>query len=380
MRTILQIYGGSPKKRGSLEDYFLRLALQLRQEGFASVFVFNREPEPHLAKLYREVGAEIVTVVDAGMQLDPTAVRNLWRLLREFRPSLVNFHFGSECSNGLVAARLAGIHNTVWTKHSLYANGPFYRKVPLLRLLTSMILFNGLLAKRVIAVSAGVAKELRCYHLPESKISRIYLGVNLERFSGTTGYSSPPRDLAIAEGERIVSCISQARPEKGLEYLIGALPQIISKVAAFRLLIVGGGPLTENLQRLARDLGVAAHITFCGVRDDVERIIAASEFTILPSLTEAQGLVILESFASGKPVVASNVGGIPEIVTDRVDGLLVPPMDVDALARQIAMLLQDKDMRRGMGMAAAEKAKEFDITAGVAGTVELYRNMTNPYV
>jgi glycosyltransferase involved in cell wall biosynthesis len=375
-RIIIQVLGGSPKKKGSLEEYFLNLTSHLKQEGYTNVFVFNREIEVNLAKLYDEVGAEIIIVPDVARRIDLATIGRFVRIFKKLCPDLVNFHFaGSSCFNGLVAARMSGVPSTVWTKHSFNEKGPFYRKVSRIKTLTSMIFLNGLLAKKVIAVSDGVKKELLSYHLPETKISRIYLGVNLDRFGQVSTFSEPLQDLGIKEGERIISCISQARPEKGLEYLIRALPFVAQVIPNMRLLVVGGGPLTESLQLLARSQGVAEHVLFAGVRNDVERIINASEFTVLPSESEAQGLVVLESFACGRPVVASNVGGIPEIVTNEVNGLLVPSRDVDALARGIIHLLQDGELLKSLGMAAADKAKIFDVKSGVARTVDLYQEV-----
>lgn len=377
---ILQVYGGSPKKKGSLEDYFLKLSLTMQQEGYASIFVFNREIEEHLAKLYQDVGASIITIPDTIRRFDLAMINRFRKLFRELKPSLVNFHFGRACSNGLLAAYLSGVFNTVWTKHSFYERGPFYRSVPQLKILTSMILLQGLMAKRVIAVSDGIKKELLQYHIPDSKIARIYLGINLDRFGSASSISAIRQELGIAKEARIFSCISQARQEKGLEYLIRALPKVMEMFPDIKVLLVGGGPLTESLRELARQLLVDNHIVFCGVRNDVERIISASEFMVLPSLTEAQGLVILEAFACGKPVIASSVGGIPEVITDEVNGLLVPPKDVDSLAERMIRLLQDTKSRQRMGMAAVEKAKMFDVNIGVERTIELYHEVMNQHV
>lgn len=379
-KCIIQVYGGSPKKKGSLEEYFLHLSARLYQEGFQCVFVFNREIEANLKQYYTEAQAKILVMPDTEKRFDIGMIMQFRRLFRSLRPALINFHFGRACSNGLMAARLAGIDATVWTKHSFYEKGPFYRSVPQYKILTSMILLQGLMAKKVIAVSDGIRKELLQYHIPESKIAHIYLGINLDRFGGSSSLSSLPQDLGIGKETRVVSCISQARPEKGLEYLICALPIVAEKYPNIRVLLVGGGPLTESLRVMARKLGVENSIVFCGVRNDVERIISSSEYLVLPSLSEAQGLVILESFACGRAVIASKVGGIPEIVEEGINGLLVPPKDAAALAERMIRLLHDDELRRRMGMAASEKSKPFNVDTGVTRTVELYREVMDYHV
>ena len=166
-RTVIQILGGSPKKRGSLEDYFLLLTSRLREEGMRSVFVFSQEIDLWLKDLYIKSGAEIKVIPETEKRFDVGMIRNYSRLFTELRPLVVNFHFGRSCFNGLMAARLTGIKNTVWTKHSFYENGPFYRNVSPLRLILSMIFLQSHLARKVIAVSNGLKKEALQYYLSE---------------------------------------------------------------------------------------------------------------------------------------------------------------------------------------------------------------------
>lgn len=378
--NIVQIYGGSPKKRGSLEDYFLQLTSRLRDEGMRSVFVFNREFDPRLKELYVRSGAEIRVIPETDKRFDVGTIRAYRRLFSELRPLIANFHFGRSCFYGLVAARLTGIRNTIWTKHSFHENGPFYRNVSALRLVFSMIFLQAHLSKKVIAVSNGIKKELSHYYLPGKKVERIYLGINLERFGGQPGAPLSPADVGSREGERIIACISQARPEKGLESLIRAMPQVASAFPDVRLLVVGGGPLTGLLETLSAELGVRDRITFCGVRNDVEEILALCEFTVLPSLTEGLPLALLESICAGKPVIASNVGGIPEVIADRRNGFLIKAQDISAIAAKINDLLANRLLLEEMSSDCKERAKSFDIRDGVENTVRVYKELLDARV
>jgi glycosyltransferase involved in cell wall biosynthesis len=126
---------------------------------------------------------------------------------------------------------------------------------------------------------------------------------------------------------------------------------VLREVPDAYLLIVGEGSRLDALEGLARDLRIAHRVVFTGRRDDVPAVTAALDVAVLPSYREAQGLSILEALALSRPVVASNVGGIPEMITDGVNGLLVPPHDPDALAGAIVRLLRDHPYADTLGRA-----------------------------
>lgn len=371
-KKVVHVYGNFPKKKGSMEEYYLALTRKLNQIGFKSIFIFTDDIDDALKKFYDEVGAEIIVMPGTNKRFDLPLIFKYQRLFRKIAPVLVNVNFGRTSFNALVAARFARINNTVWTKGSFYEKGPFYQPVPKIRIFTSLIFLAGWLSKKIMVISEGLRKELLLYDLPASKIVRIYRGINLERFKSQKISSSFLHEFRINKEDRVVACISQARHEKGLEYLLRAMPSVIGKFSRLKLLIVGGGPLTNSLKKLAEELNVADHVVFCGVRNDVEKIINISEFTVLPSLTEGLGLVTLESLACGKPVVASNVGGIPEVVVDGETGFLVPPRDEHALADKINYLLSDSNLLKKMKDKCLARAQQFDVNVGAAKTVELY--------
>ena len=142
-------------------------------------------------------------------------------------------------------------------------------------------------------------------------------------------------------GSQIVGVVARLEPEKGHPTLLEAWPLVLRAVPDAYLLIVGEGSRREALEAQARDLRIAHRVVFTGRRDDVPAVTAALDVAVLPSYREAQGLSILEAMALSRPVVASNVGGIPEMITDGVTGLLVPAHDAPALAEAITRLLRD---------------------------------------
>ena len=150
-------------------------------------------------------------------------------------------------------------------------------------------------------------------------------------------------------GSQIVGVVARLEPEKGHPTLLEAWPAVLRAAPDAYLLIVGEGSRRDALEAQARDLRIAHRVVFTGRRDDVPAVTAALDVAVLPSYREAQGLSILEAMALSRPVVASNVGGIPEMITDGENGLLVPPHDPEALAAAIVRLLRDHPFADTLG-------------------------------
>ena len=368
--TVIHVYGGSPKKRGSLEEYFYWLTRRLRDRGWRSLFCFERLPTGELLQAFADCGAELHAMRTARSRLDFTLIHEFWTLFRRERPSVVNVHFGATGLNALMAARLAGIKKRVWTKHSLDAVS--YRgDLPRYKRLLHTINYEALWATDIAAVSRAVQNEL-AHHFITGKVRQIYLGTDRQRFASGRDDPGKRQELGVPAGRPVVACISQARREKGVEFLVRAMARLKDDPYCPYVLMVGGGPLTGELVKLAEELGVSSFLNFCGVRNDVEDLLAMASFTVLPSLEEAAGLVIIESFAAGKPVVASRVGGIPEFIHDGVNGVLVEPGDADGLAAAIAGLCTNPERLSHLSGGAATSAAQYDVTRGVEKTMALY--------
>lgn len=369
-KTVIHIYGGSPKKRGSLEEYFLLLTRTLRDRGWRSLFCFDRFPDEELLQAYIDCGAELNTLRTTKSRFDFSLIRAFYKLFRNKKPAVVNVHFGHTGINGLIAARLAGVKKCIWTKHSLDAIS-YKKKLPLHKRWLHTINYESLWATDIVAVSQAVKREL-ADHSITAKVQHFYLGIDLRRFSN--GKDSPQKreTLSIPVDRPIVACISQARREKGIEILVRAVAQLKNMPYCPYVLIVGGGPLTNDLKILAAGLGVSSLLNFCGVRNDVDDILAMAGFTVLPSLEDAAPLALIESLAAGKPVIASRVGGIPEFIQDDVNGILVEPGDAAGLAAAITCLCTDAARLLRLRLGATASVERFDVRRGVEETIALY--------
>lgn len=193
----------------------------------------------------------------------------------------------------------------------------------------------------LIAVSSAIVRKLEEEGREGAPVTLIYNGVDLTRYAEPDICGTLHEEFPIPLGAPIVGVVARLEPEKGHPTLIDAWPAVLAAVPNAHLLIVGEGSTREALEEQVARLGIGASVTFTGRRDDVPAVTAALDVAVLPSYREAQGLSILEAMALYRPVVASAVGGIPEMIEHGRTGLLVPPRDPAALAASIVRLLTD---------------------------------------
>jgi glycosyltransferase involved in cell wall biosynthesis len=195
----------------------------------------------------------------------------------------------------------------------------------------------------LIAVSQAIVRKIEDEGRTGPPVTLIYNGVDLDRYDKQEACCTLREEYGLPDEGPIVGVVARLEPEKGHATLIEAWPIVLAEFPTATLLIIGEGSRREELEAQAVSLGpdVAARIVFTGRRDDVPAVTAALDVAVLPSYREAQGLSILEAMALSRPVVATNVGGIPEMIDDEMTGLLVPPHDAPALAGSITRLLRD---------------------------------------
>ena len=197
------------------------------------------------------------------------------------------------------------------------------------------------LMDRLIVVSKAIERKIREEGRFGAPVSLIYNGVDLQRYNHQQPCCTLHDEYHIPEDSQIVGVVARLEAEKGHRTLVDAWPEVLAAVPNAWLLIVGEGSERDALEAEAATLGVSDRVVFTGRREDVPAVTAALDVAVLPSYREAQGLSVLEAMALSRPVVASRVGGIPEMIEDGVSGLLVPPNDCTALAAAIIRLLKD---------------------------------------
>jgi glycosyltransferase involved in cell wall biosynthesis len=184
----------------------------------------------------------------------------------------------------------------------------------------------------------------------EDKIAVIYQGLELDKYiCDWKDKVALKRSFNIAAGEDVVGMVGRLEAVKGPDYFIEMAAKVISKFPDIKFIIAGEGSLRAALEEKTGALGIRGNVIFAGWRDDIPEILSILDILVMPSLNEAVGISAIEAQAEGVSVVASRVGGIPEIVKDRVTGLLVNPADPAALAGAVIELISDKDRRVQMG-------------------------------
>jgi len=235
-----------------------------------------------------------------------------------------------------------------------------------LRRLTSSI-------DHLIVVSNSIDRKVVEEGRTAAPRSMIYNGVDLDRYDHQEPCCTLREEYGMEPWSPIVGVVGRLELEKGHPTLLEAWPHVLRSVPDAYLIVVGEGSRLDALHDVARDMKILHRVVFTGRRDDIPAVTAAFDVAVLPSYREAQGLTILEAMALSRPVVASNVGGIPEMIQDGVNGLLVPPHDPPALAAAIVRLLQDHPLADMLGRAGHDLVHDrFCVQLMVRAVQDLY--------
>jgi glycosyltransferase involved in cell wall biosynthesis len=304
---------------------------------------------------------------------DLKALAKLYRVIRRERPQIVHTHTAKAGFVGRIAAWLTGVPVVVHTFHGHVLQG-YYRplKTQLMRRMES---FLALLTDRIVAVSEQVKRDLIEYGVAsEKKIDVVLLGFDLEPFFGCQQYKGEfLRELGLDDGTRLVGIVGRIFPIKNHHLFLESAARVSSNADAVRFVIVGDGILRTEMENYARELSITDRVIFTGWRRDLPRIYAGMKVLVVCSDNEGTPVSAIEAMASGVPVVATRVGGLPDIITDGETGYLVPPRDPEALAGAVLRLLQDPELASRMGQASQTMARErFAVQRLITDTETLY--------
>ncbi len=232
------------------------------------------------------------------------------------------------------------------------------------------------LADCVLVNADAIRLRLIAQGYDAGKITIIRNGITLSKFERQKRGEILRRDLGVPPGAQLVTVFSRLNQLKGIQYFIEAAIPLAGRFPEARFLVVGDGTNRKELEAQGSRLGLGERMLFTGFRGDIPELLAESAISVLPSLSEGLSNTLLESMAAGVPVVATYVGGNPEVVVHGVTGLLVPPRDADALAAAIGQLLEDKDLAASFGKAGRRRVAElFSVERSIHDTEHLYQRL-----
>jgi glycosyltransferase involved in cell wall biosynthesis len=307
---------------------------------------------------------------------DLKALAKLCRLLRQERPHIVHTHTARAGLLGRLAGRLAGVPIVVHTYHGHVLHGYFSPvKTWLMR---SMERTLARMTDQIITVSERVKHELVSYSVaPPTKIAVIPLGFDLNPFLCCQDQKGRFRhELGVSDGAQLVSIVGRIFPIKNHRLFLDAAARVATREPSARFVIVGDGVLRPEMEHHARELGIADQVIFTGWRRDLPRIYADTDILVVSSNNEGTAVSAIEAMAAGRPVIATRVGGLPDLIAEGETGLLVPPGDPGGLAVAVLRLLQDPEAACRMGQRARAMVRErFSVHRLIAAMENLYHQL-----
>ena len=310
-----------------------------------------------------ELGVEVETIPQLHREIsplnDPLTIVRIVRLIHEVRPHILHTHTAKAGAVGRIAAMLAGEARppiVVHTFHGHVLRGYFDpAATAFFRALERALARR---TTRLVAVSPEVRDDLVALGVaPAEKFSIIRLGIDLDRriTASEDGGASFRRLFGVRADEFVVGWVGRMTAIKRVDDVLLAFQRLRARGVAARLCLVGDGPDREEVEQRAHDLGIARHTLFVGYQRDVAPYYSFFDAFVLPSANEGTPVSAIESLAASRPVVATRVGGTPDVVEDGADGMLVRVGDVDAIAEALERLARDPELRRRLGGHGRER-------------------------
>lgn len=289
-------------------------------------------------------------------KLDPITVFKLARLIKDRRIDVVHTHLSTASLLGAFAARLAGKPSVA------HVHG-----------MNSATCFK--YSTKVIAVSEAVKKHLCAQGLPENRVTVVHNGVDLAKFEPMP-IEDARRELGLASSP-LIGVFGRLSSEKGQRIALEAMAILAKNLPNARMLIVGDGKDREALLALAETLEISERVCFENFAPNIRPMMSACDVVLIPSQKEGFGLVAVNAMALERPVVATNIGGLPDIVQDNETGILTPPNDPQAISQALSELLSNPTQMQRMGKLGRKRAEEnFDLNRQIELVLEVLKENT----
>ena len=322
---------------GGDEELILNICKNINQKKFlVEVAILQKEMEP-IGHELKELGIKVHILKCLHNPLDIRKTFKLIKIIKKYKPDIIHSHLFDSNFHARIAGILCGIQSLIIHEHNTYHQKDKYYGFP--------IYADKLLARftyKIIVISDAVKNfTIKQERISKNKFKVIRNCIPVDKFikQGEVSIKHNIREqLGVKQDSFLIINVASLTKQKGHKYLLEAMASL--KIRNAMLLLVGDGVLQKDLKDQVEKLNLADKVIFLGIRRDIPELLAASDLFVLASVWEGQGLVVLEAMASGLPIVATNVGGVPEVVTEK-EGYLVESKNLWALANAIKEIRSD---------------------------------------
>ena len=307
---------------------------------------------------------------------DIISLIKLFLFLKKEKYDVIHCHTSKGGFIGRLAAKLAGSKIIIYSPHGDIFEGYFCKLATDFFILLEK--FAARFTDKIINLTKREIERFLEYGIgTRQQLKHIYNGIDIQYYEHAISSNLRKRDeFGLSKDDFICATVGRLVPVKGHTYLIKAIHKVVKVIPEARFLFVGDGEIKSKLSEEIRSLDLQENIFLLGSRNDIATILSCIDIFLLPSLNEGFGMALIEAMAEKKPVIATNVGGIPEVVIDGETGILVPPKDPEAFSSAIIKLYKNPELSRRMGLAGYNRAKRlFDITTTVHNLERLYSNL-----
>lgn len=353
------------------ENVVVNLTKELNKSGVATFLGVFQDPRNDIQALIEKIKERRIPyqVFPCRSQFDLRTLRLIRNYVRDNDIDIIHSHgyktnFYTLFLNSNKRVKLiATVHN--WIRNDF--------KLRFYELIDKFVLrkFNA-----VVVVSNDVKKRIEKAGVNQTNIFFVNNGIDVDKFSTKTCAVTALDKTAIINKEKIIGTVGRLSAEKGQDYLIEAFSKVLRVDQHVKLLIIGDGPLKEQLVFKVKNMNLGSKVVFLGKRDDIPELLEEMDIFVLPSLVEAMPMALLEAMAAKKAVIASAVGSIPELVHDGNTGILVEAGNVDSICKAILSILNDLPKREKMGCNAYNKVRsEFSSDKMTREYLKIYNNI-----
>jgi len=371
LKTVIQFTGMTSDKYGSIEKFNEEVAKQLNEKGYKTYFVYNEVPtnQEYVANL-QSFNAEILTLsINWSFWEKIIAVL---RILLKYKPEIVHCHFSFPLIRIIIPLSwLLCVPKRFITIHSMLGRATFLGKCWFKML--------GIFSTKIFTVSDAIKNQLRNDYQILKKIKTLRLGIDLNKFDINPNVKKLKQEYGLPADKFVVGCVAFHQPIKGIDVLLRAMSVLKYDLGQKDVVLcqVGGfpGDYSEKLYSLTKELKIENEVIWLGRQDNVPDILKTFDVYCQPSRSEGLGLAIVEALASKLPVVAANVGGIPEVVENEKTGFLVENENPKEMAEKINILLNFSELRDEFGAYGYNMAhSQYDRNIQVEKLIEKYFN------